>query len=446
MPARSTTVRMPSVAVAARDGRGTRRGRPRATRGRSSGTPSGFVEHLSDRVLEAAPDARRRRAPSRPATSRPRRRRPGSRAERRPRAAPGRAFPHRDAAQASQSSEMAISPVEETARIPASSMPSGRDSVEPTRVVKISLRLPVPAGRVHDRLPVGSEAGAGQEASAGTSASCASAAAPRGRAGPAARWPARNASTATPAASERGRDERRAREPQRAARPAARSPETETPRSGRAARRDPAPGPWSSRTDPRDPSPDSARRPRRGSSAVFGASRRERLRLGLDDRRERLRGGRALEGAPARRPSRRGSSRRRTGPTGSPPAPRSPARATCTRPCPGPFRPRSAASPWDAPARASSRSRRAHELGQAEVEDLDEPVPGHHQVLGLQVPVHDPGGMRLRQPVGRLRRDGEQLLQRQRARRQTGPAAVFPSTSSIAMNERAVGLRRSRRS
>ncbi len=49
--------------------------------------------------------------------------------------------------------------------------------------------------------------------------------------------------------------------------------------------------------------------------------------------------------------------------------------------------------------------------------------------------MHDPGRVRLREPVGRLRRDREQLLQGIR-----GPAArtsrrVFPSTSSIAMND-----------
>ena len=38
--------------------------------------------------------------------------------------------------------EMAISPVEETARISAFLIPNGRDSIEPTRVVKISLRFP----------------------------------------------------------------------------------------------------------------------------------------------------------------------------------------------------------------------------------------------------------------------------------------------------------------
>ena len=58
-----------------------------------------------------------------------------------------------------------------------------------------------------------------------------------------------------------------------------------------------------------------------------------------------------------------------------------------------------------------------HELGQAEIEDLHEPVSRDHEVLGLQVPVHDPGGMSPGQSVGHLRRQREQLLDRNGAGR-----------------------------
>ena len=54
------------------------------------------------------------------------------------------------------------------------------------------------------------------------------------------------------------------------------------------------------------------------------------------------------------------------------------------------------------------------ELGQTEVEDLDEAVFRDHQVLGLQVPVDDAGRVRLGQPIGDLHGELEQPLGRQR--------------------------------
>ena len=86
-----------------------------------------------------------------------------------------------------------------------------------------------------------------------------------------------------------------------------------------------------------------------------------------------------------------------------------------------------------APSRALEAG--AHQLREAEVEDLDEAVARDHDVLGLQVAVHDPGGVRLREPVGDLRR-----RRRAASSAGTGPSdrssrSVLPSTSSIAMNE-----------
>ena len=55
------------------------------------------------------------------------------------------------------------------------------------------------------------------------------------------------------------------------------------------------------------------------------------------------------------------------------------------------------------------------ELREAEVEDLDDAVLRDHHVLGLQVPVDDPGGVRLGEPVGDLAGDVEQTPGRKRA-------------------------------
>ena len=63
-----------------------------------------------------------------------------------------------------------------------------------------------------------------------------------------------------------------------------------------------------------------------------------------------------------------------------------------------------------------------HELGEAEVEHLDEPALGPHQVRALDVAVHDPAGVRLVQRIGDLQADLDDLADRQRpfrdARRQ----------------------------
>ena len=64
------------------------------------------------------------------------------------------------------------------------------------------------------------------------------------------------------------------------------------------------------------------------------------------------------------------------------------------------------------------------ELREAEVEDLDDAVLRDHDVLGLQVPVDDPGGVRLGEPVGDLAGDVEQAPRRQRPGLQDFPQGL----------------------
>ncbi len=56
----------------------------------------------------------------------------------------------------------------------------------------------------------------------------------------------------------------------------------------------------------------------------------------------------------------------------------------------------------------------AGQLRDPEVEDLREAVGGDHHVRGLQVAMHDPRGVRLREPLGELRREVEDPARRQR--------------------------------
>ncbi len=62
--------------------------------------------------------------------------------------------------------------------------------------------------------------------------------------------------------------------------------------------------------------------------------------------------------------------------------------------------------------------RRLDQLDEAEVEDLDDPLPRHHYVLGLQVPMDDAGRVRLGQPVGDLSRERQKSLERKGAARE----------------------------
>ena len=57
-----------------------------------------------------------------------------------------------------------------------------------------------------------------------------------------------------------------------------------------------------------------------------------------------------------------------------------------------------------------------HQLGHAEVEDLHLPRLGHHHVGRLDVPVHDPGGVRRLERARHLLAVAEDLVQRQPAR------------------------------
>ena len=135
---------------------------PRATRERSSGIRLGLVEHLSDRILEAVARSTVT-ASSLPsgdqsaeldvledlAWSAARKRRPGERSE-----AQGLRCGARSRAR------WPSRPLEEIARIAAGEMPQ-RPRLGRADAGREDLAgLPVPGGRVHDRLPVGSETGA----------------------------------------------------------------------------------------------------------------------------------------------------------------------------------------------------------------------------------------------------------------------------------------------
>ena len=56
-----------------------------------------------------------------------------------------------------------------------------------------------------------------------------------------------------------------------------------------------------------------------------------------------------------------------------------------------------------------------HQLGEAEVEDLDAAVPGQEEILGLQIPVDDALLVRRRETMRHLARDVDGLADRQRA-------------------------------
>ena len=63
---------------------------------------------------------------------------------------------------------------------------------------------------------------------------------------------------------------------------------------------------------------------------------------------------------------------------------------------------------------ASPSAGPAEHLGDAEVEELAEVVPGHHDVLGLDVPVDDTGGVRVHEGLEKRRRQRKRLRKRQR--------------------------------
>ena len=77
---------------------------------------------------------------------------------------------------------------------------------------------------------------------------------------------------------------------------------------------------------------------------------------------------------------------------------------------PGPCRSRNGFSG----RRLSAVFERMGQLGQPEVQDLDDPVRRHHDVLGLQVPMDDAGGVSTGEPFGDLRGDREDLAKGER--------------------------------
>ena len=73
---------------------------------------------------------------------------------------------------------------------------------------------------------------------------------------------------------------------------------------------------------------------------------------------------------------------------------------------------------------------RGRQLREAETQDPDQPLPGHKDVLGFQISVHDPGLVRLRQGVGHLGRDRQQSLDRKGSGRRAPAASARPPSPS----------------
>ena len=165
--------------------------------------------------------------------------------------------------------------------------------------------------------------------------------------------------------------------------------------------------------------------------------RPERLGLLPDDCRQRLGRARSREGSPARRHLVEDrAEREQVGPEVERVSDRLLGRHVADR------------SHDDARLGADRHGRRAavsapaasglRQLGEAEVEDLGEPVPRDHHVLGLEVPVHDArrrGPWRGRRRSGRRSRAAASAAARPSA---SSSRSVRPSTSSIAMYDVAV--------
>ena len=67
---------------------------------------------------------------------------------------------------------------------------------------------------------------------------------------------------------------------------------------------------------------------------------------------------------------------------------------------------------------------RRHQLREAEVEDLQEAVPCDHEVFGLEIAVEDTGAVRVRQAVGQLCAEAQDLGDGQRAPREAAPQGL----------------------
>ena len=83
------------------------------------------------------------------------------------------------------------------------------------------------------------------------------------------------------------------------------------------------------------------------------------------------------------------------------------------------------------PGERRIRLRHAHALGQAEVENLEVAVVAHDDVLGLQVPVHDPLVVRRGQALGDLQRERSRLAAPGGRPRLIRSRNVSPSNSSM---------------
>ncbi len=77
----------------------------------------------------------------------------------------------------------------------------------------------------------------------------------------------------------------------------------------------------------------------------------------------------------------------------------------------------------------------SRELGEAEVEHLHVAVVAHHHVLGLEVAVHDAGGVRGDQCLRHLGGDVERPARLETAARRS-VRSVTPSMNSVAMKRR----------
>ena len=145
-----------------------------------------------------------------------------------------------------------------------------------------------------------------------------------------------------------------------------------------------------------------------------GGERADRLRLVPDDRRERLGGRAAGERALSREHLvEDGPERKLVGAEIDRPA----ARLLGRHVADGPehdSRPRGLAHRFRS---GEAGVAGLDELGQAEVENLHEAVLRDHEVLGLQIAVDDPGGVRLREGVRDLRGDRENPFGRKRPSR-----------------------------
>ena len=85
----------------------------------------------------------------------------------------------------------------------------------------------------------------------------------------------------------------------------------------------------------------------------------------------------------------------------------------------------------DCDALATSLPRRFRRLGEAEVQNFHRAIVPHLDVRGFQIAVDDPLLVRGFERLGDLLRDGQGLIDRDRARARCAATRSSPSTSSI---------------